>query len=258
MNTKKIANKEAAVVENTTSKTLISLKNIRKEYGKNETKVMAVDGVSFNINEGENLALIGANGAGKTTTVEMILGINKPTSGTISYLFSKSGKAEDVKKELGIQFQDSTYPQYISVKKLITFIINAYNIRISTQELNSLIKTFKIKSFYNNPAASLSGGQTQRLNIFLSLIHKPKVVFLDELSTGLDITTRNDFKDFIKQYAIDNKMTIVLISHDVTEILALTDRMILLKKGKVVRDICLKDFKKDPASFQKYLEDNLN
>jgi ABC-2 type transport system ATP-binding protein len=88
-------------------------------------------------------------------------------------------------------------------------------------------------------------------------LHKPKIVFLDELSTGLDITTRNEFKKFIKNYAKVNKITIVLISHDVGEIMALTERMIILKKGKIYKDQKISNFK-NADELEKFIEDNIN
>lgn len=236
-------------------KTLISIDGITKKFGKGDKEFTAVDKLTFNIAEGENIALIGANGAGKTTTIEMILGINKPNEGKISYKYTDSWR--QIKKFLGVQFQDSIYPSYISVKAIVNFIIDAYNIKISEKELASLVRAFKVESFYTQNANSLSGGQSQRLNILLALLHKPKIVFLDELSTGLDITTRNEFKKFIKNYAKVNKITIVLISHDVGEIMALTERMIILKKGKIYKDQKISNFK-NADELEKFIEDNIN
>ncbi len=116
---------------------------------------------------------------------------------------------------------------------------------------------FGIDKFYNKNARSLSGGQQQRLNLLLSIIHKPKLVFLDELSTGLDIKIRTTIKKFIKKFAKDNDMTIVIISHDMEEVDYLADRIIVLKEGKVVSDKPKKEIKSEFASIEKFLEQYL-
>ncbi|MDR3249704.1 MAG: ABC transporter ATP-binding protein [Mycoplasmataceae bacterium] len=236
-------------------KILIEVKSIKKDYGRGKKKFTAIENLSFNIYENENVSIVGANGAGKTTTVEIMMGITKPTSGRIIYNFGK--KKDNINKMLGIQFQDSIYPSYISVKSIINFIIDSYKINITDDELGSLVKAFKVDGFYNKDASSLSGGQSQRLNIFLALLHKPKVVFLDELSTGLDITTRNEFKLFIKKYASENRITIILISHDANEIISLTDRILILKKGEIKNDKKINEFK-NANELEKYIGENIN
>jgi ABC-2 type transport system ATP-binding protein len=239
-------------------KVLVELKGVRKEFGKRKNKITAVSNLSFKIHEGENIALIGANGAGKTTTVEMIMGINKPTKGKIIYSLSNdSNSKKQPHRHLGIQFQDSIYPQYISVKDIVNFIINAYNINITEETLENLVKAFKVDNFYTHRASSLSGGQSQRLNILFAFLHKPKLVVLDELSTGLDITTRNEFKKFIKDYAKKNNITILLISHDSGEIMSLTDKILILKNGAVIQQVETKKFKNINA-LEKFIETNIN
>ncbi|MDR2821773.1 MAG: ABC transporter ATP-binding protein [Mycoplasmataceae bacterium] len=242
-------------IKNKKGQVLVELKNVRKEYGQKDKKVVAIADLSFKIIEGENISLVGANGAGKTTAVEMIMKINNPTKGHIYYPFVS--KKDKVNKYLGIQFQDSIYPQYISVKSIVNFIINAYNLHIKENELKELVEAFKIEKFYTRRASALSGGQSQRLNILLALLHKPKVVILDELSTGLDITTRNEFKKFIKLYAKKHHITIVLISHDSGEIFDMTDKILILKAGKVVREIPTKSFA-NSNELEKYIEHNIN
>ena len=155
--------------------------------------------ISFNINYLENLAFIGANGAGKTTTVEIIAGINKPTSGTIDYNYQYK---KSFQEQIGIQFQDSFYPKGVTVKNVIDFLKEAYSLNKNKDndlEFDHLLDIFRIKEFYHTDAAKLSGGQQQRLNVLLSLMHKPKVLFLDELVTGLDIQIRNELENFIQE-----------------------------------------------------------
>jgi len=236
---------------------LIEVKGLVKTF----KNVKAVNNISFVINEGENLALVGANGAGKTTTVELLLGIDKKDGGNIIYNFgskqSKQGSSYKNNQFMGAQFQDSTYPQFISVKRIVNFIIDAYFIKMTEDELKHMCGVFKVTPFFDKPASSLSGGQSQRLNIMLSLLHKPKLVILDELSTGLDITTRNEFKIFIKDYCKKNGITILIISHDAGEIFYLCDRVLVMLNGSIVAEAMVKDFK-DPQKLEEFINKKIS
>ena len=108
---------------------------------------------------------------------------------------------------------------------------------ITNKDLNKMIKEFGVEKFYNKSASSLSGGQRQRVNLLLAILHKPKIMFLDELSTALDIKLRNSIKTVIKKYAEENHILLVVISHDINEIEYLCDRLIILERGKVVSDV---------------------
>lgn len=216
------------------STALITLEHVTKKFGHGSKQFVAVNDVSIKFYENQNVAILGSNGAGKTTIVEMILGLNKPTGGKILYHLCKNEKEKF--KTMGIQFQDSTYPNFISVRRIIKFIKDAYDSDLTKTQLDEMIDVFGIRSYYNRDASSLSGGQLQRLNILLAIMHKPKIIFLDELSTGLDITIRNNIKKFVKDYCIKNKMTIVIVSHDINEILYLADRIIIMDHGKVTID----------------------
>ncbi|MGL5590574.1 MAG: ABC transporter ATP-binding protein [Metamycoplasmataceae bacterium] len=216
------------------NKVLIDVVNLRKDFGKLKHAKTVLQNITFQIREGESLGILGANGAGKTTLVEILAGLNKQTSGEVNYLFDYK---KSYLEEVGIQFQESSYPPGLSVKEIIAFVIEIYGTKIDDNELNALIHIFGINEFYKKQASSLSGGQQQRLNALLALIHKPKVLFLDEISTGLDITIRTKIKDFIKVYAKENNMTLVLISHDMEEVEYLVDRVIIIDKGIILVDM---------------------
>ncbi|MBQ5543572.1 MAG: ABC transporter ATP-binding protein, partial [Mycoplasmataceae bacterium] len=178
-------------------KPLIEVKDLCVIFKDKKQKKYAVNNISFNINPNENIAFIGANGAGKTTTVETIAGINKPTEGKILYNYDYK---KSFQEGIGIQFQDSSYPKGVTVKNVIDFLKDAYGLnkdKINDLEFDHLLDVFRIKEFYHTDARKLSGGQQQRLNVLLSLMHKPKVLFLDELVTGLDIQIRNELENFI-------------------------------------------------------------
>ena len=238
---------------NATLKPLIAIKNLCMVFKrKNVGKVYAVNNISFDINYLENLAFIGANGAGKTTTVEIIAGINKPTSGTIDYNFKYK---KSFQEQIGIQFQDSSYPRGITVKNVIDFMRDAQGVdkeRMSDEEFDELLDIFKIKEFYNLGASKLSGGQQQRLNVLLSLMHKPKIIFLDELATGLDIQIRHKLEEFVQQWTKKHNITIVLVSHDMIEVEKMTQRIVLLQNGIIKVDMYL-----DEVHYQYGSVDNL-
>ena len=220
-------------------KPLIEVKNLSVIYKDNNQKKYAVNNISFNINPLENIAFIGANGAGKTTTVETISGINKPTEGSIIYNYDYK---KTFQEGIGIQFQDSLYPKGVTVKNVIEFLKSAYGLdkdQMSDLEFDKLLEVFRIKEFYKTDAKKLSGGQQQRLNVLLSLMHKPKVLFLDELVTGLDIQIRNQLENFIQEWTKQNKITVVLVSHDMLEVEKLTNRVVLLQNGIIKVDMYL-------------------
>lgn len=210
---------------------LIEINNLVKKFGHKEKCKVVLNGVNLTVSKGKNLALLGGNGAGKTTLVETIAGLYKPDGGSIKYLYKYN---KTFQERLGIQFQDSFYPNAITVKEVIDFMIGLYGSKISHDELIAMLNIFGINEYYKKRVAKLSGGQQQRLNALLAIIHKPTVLFLDELSTGLDITIRTNIKRFIKHYAIENGITLILVSHDTDEIAYLADEIAVLKKGKIV------------------------
>lgn len=243
-------NKET--INNLDSPYILEIKNINKTFNtKKSSAVYANKDVSFNITRGKNLAMIGANGAGKTTLIEMIIGINKADSGEFKYNFEYN---QSFKEKIGVQFQDSSYPFGIKCRDVVEYFLKAYSIQMSRLELIGIVEKFGVSEFYNKNCASLSGGQQQRLNLLLSIIHKPKLLFLDELSTGLDIKIRNNIKTFIKNYAEANDITVVIISHDMEEVAYLCDDVVTMKNGEVVDITNVKDIITKDKSLELYID----
>ncbi len=208
--------------------TLIKVDNVYKSFGKND-KYKVLKGISFDIKRGEQIALIGANGAGKTTLVEIIASLSKASEGDIYYNFGEKGIAESI----GMQFQDSEYPKGVIVKKLLNLFIEIYP--SVTQEIaDKYIKIFRLEEIMDKEVSVLSGGQKQRVNLFLSILHHPEFLILDEVSTGLDITTRKEKIEFIKILIKELKITVLIISHNSDEIQELAQKVIVLKDGKIV------------------------
>jgi len=231
-------------------KKLIEIKNIYKSFGSHKSEKKVLKNINFDINYLEHTALLGCNGAGKTVLSEIICGINKPTSGEIIHNFS----TDNYKKKIGIQFQDSSYPQGITVKKVINFIVSVYKTKISNDELKALIKIFGIEEIYNKKAMGLSGGEQQRLNLLLSLIHKPEFIILDELSTGLDIKIKSRIKRFIKEYIKEHNITILIVSHDMDEVEYLAKRIVVMYLGQVYVDASKEEVIEKYGSIQNCIE----
>ena len=193
--------------------------------------VKAVKNVSVSVCRGEVFGLLGANGAGKSTTIECILGTKKHDNGTVSILgMNPHTSRKTLFERVGVQFQESNYPDKITVCELCEETRSLYK---SSSDYMDLLKTLDLSDKLKNPVSELSGGQKQRLFIVLALVPNPDVVFLDELTTGLDARARRD----VWKCLVDLKakgLTIFLTSHYMDEVEALCDRIMILKKGSAV------------------------
>ncbi len=236
-------------MKNKNEEILIEIKNLSKKF----SNLKAVDDITFNIYKGESVVIIGANGAGKTTLSEMLSGVSKPSSGKINYTFGNN-KIE-IAKNIGIQFQDNSFPNGVGVKDLINFYASIYNVDLNSPDIKETFKIFNMDELMDRPAANMSGGQRQRLNVLLSFLHKPKLLLLDEVSTGLDIKSRNFIRDFLKDIIKGNKITLILVSHNMNEAEFLCDRLILMEKGKIINDQPVKEIVKKFGSLEAYAND---
>lgn len=210
-------------------KPIIEIKNLYKEFG----NVVANKNLNFTLYKGERVGIIGANGAGKTTLVEQIIGTSKPTRGEINYNFEYEKSPQE---KMGMQFQDSSYPTGLTVKDIIDFSLEIYGANINQEELKKMLDRFQVSSFYKSQAKGLSGGQQQKLNVLLAIAHDPEIVILDEISTGLDISAREEIVGYVDEITRDREMTTILISHHMSEIKRLCNRVIILAKGEIWYD----------------------
>lgn len=229
-------------------KKIIEVIDVVKKFGHK----VANDHISFDIYEGERVGLIGANGAGKTTLVEQLIGVSKPTSGKIKYNFKYDITPQE---QMGMQFQDSSYPEGLTVKDVIDFSLDIYGASIDKKELDYLLQVFQVKDFYKAKAKGLSGGQQQKLNVLLAVAHNPKIVILDEISTGLDISAREEIVGYVDKITRDKKMTTILISHHMSEIEQLCDRVIILSNGKVYAEETIANIKKKHGSLGEFMKE---
>ncbi|CEQ14555.1 ABC transporter ATP-binding protein [Paraclostridium sordellii] len=191
----------------------------------------AVDNLSFEVKKGTVFGLLGANGAGKSTSIEGILGTKKIDKGEVSILgLNPIYNRKELFERVGVQFQEANYQENIRVEELCEVISSLYKNPANYKEL---LKRFGIEEKSKTLVKDMSGGQKQRLFIILALIPNPEVVFLDELTTGLDARARRDVWQILKDLK-KKGLTIVLTSHFMDEVEVLCDIICILKKGKVV------------------------
>lgn len=229
-------------------KVILEVKDLVKKFGHK----VANDHISFKIMAGERVGIIGANGAGKTTLVEQIIGTSKPTDGEIKYGFSYKKTPQE---KMGMQFQTSSYPEGLSVKDVIDFSLDIYGSDVKQKDLEALLKIFQIYDFYKAKAKGLSGGQQQKLNVFLAIAHNPELVILDEISTGLDILAREEIVGYVDKITREKKMTTILISHHMSEIETLCDRVIILSQGKIKAEDTIQNIKKEHGSLGEFMKE---
>ena len=206
--------------------TALEVRNLHKRYGHH----VAVDDVSFSVEEGEIFGIIGPNGAGKTTTVECIAGLRTPDSGSISVLGLDPIKDRTkVRERLGVQLQESSFPDAIKVAEALDLYSSFYRDPADWRELMDLLD---LTGKRNTRYKALSGGQKQRLSIALALVGSPKVAILDELTTGLDPQARRDTWTLIERVR-DTGVTILLVTHFMDEAERLSDRIAVIDSGRV-------------------------
>ena len=208
---------------------MIKVENLFVKYG----SMCAVSDVSLTIPDGEAFGIIGRNGAGKTTLVETVEGLRKKTSGKISIDGidpSDQRKREDLYRLISVQLQSTSYPDKAKVGELCKLFgalcANPLNI-------NELLLKFGLLEKANKSVSSLSGGQKQKLSIVLALISRPKIIFLDELTTGLDVDARHELWKYLKELKKDG-VTIILVTHYMDDVEMICDRIGIMHNGQLV------------------------
>ena len=205
----------------------VSVQNLCKSYGEKQV----LKNLNLSVKHGTVFGLLGANGAGKSTTIECILGTKKADSGTVTLLGQDPKESRrSLFQKIGVQFQEGDYQQEIKVQELCEETACLYR---NPADWQALCAQFGIGDKLKNPVKSLSGGERQRLFIVLALIPDPQLVFLDELTTGLDAKARRGVWKTLEQLK-DQGLTIFLTSHFMDEVEALCDEICILKKGRPV------------------------
>lgn len=208
--------------------TIISVKDLVKNYG----DFQAVRSISFDVEEGEIFGLLGPNGAGKSTTLEIIETLRSKTSGKVIVggidLDESPG---EIKKMIGVQLQTSGFYPGLNLIELIHLFSGLYNRKVNAMEL---LKKVNLEEKAKNKAKELSGGQRQRFSIATTLINNPKIIFLDEPTTGLDPQARRNLWDLIKDIR-NNGTTVIITTHYMDEAEQLCDRIAIMDEGKIIK-----------------------
>ncbi len=203
----------------------LEARNLVKEY----PGVLAVDGVSFAVPEGICFGLLGPNGAGKTTTVEIIEGVTPATSGEVFYYGEPAGSR--FRQETGIQFQSTALQDYLTVRETIEMFQSLYERRA---DIEDIIEQCSLRELLDRDNRKLSGGQRQRLLLAVALVNRPRLVFLDEPTTGLDPQARRNFWDLVQDIRARGS-TIVLTTHYMDEAQVLCDDIAIMDAGTIIK-----------------------
>lgn len=206
---------------------IIEVKNLVKKYD----NLVAVDGISFEVKEGEIFGLLGPNGAGKTTTLEIMETLRDKTSGDVTVCgLSLDKSPNEIKTIIGVQLQAAGYYPNLTLTELINLFAGLYNVDVKPMEMLDLVD---LKEKAKAKFKELSGGQKQRFSIATTLINSPKVIFLDEPTTGLDPQARRNLWDLVN--SIQSKgTTVMLTTHYMDEAEYLCHRVGIIDKGKII------------------------
>ena len=216
---------------------IITIDNVCKNYKSKK----ALDNVSLSIKQGELFGLLGVNGAGKTTLIKILCGLTRKTSGTITINnFNLDKEIDKIKEIIDISPQETSVANNLTVKENLEFFANIYN-NNDVKTINEIVDIFNLNEVLNQRAKTLSGGYKRRLSIAIALISKPKILFLDEPTLGLDVFARRELWNIIKK--LQKNITIILTSHYLEEIENLCDRVAILSNGKLLKTGTIEEIK---------------
>ncbi len=220
---------------------ILKVENLTKIYGEKDTKVVALDNVSFSVEKGEFVAIIGASGSGKSTLLHLIGGVDKPTSGKVFIDGKDIFKLNDDKlaifrrREVGLIYQFYNLIPILNIEENITLPLSLDNRKVSKEELDELIKRLGLEKRRTHLPNELSGGEQQRTSIGRALITHPAIILADEPTGNLDSVGSDEIVSLLKQANRDYKQTIIMITHNL-EIAKEADRIIKIEDGKIVGD----------------------
>ncbi len=220
---------------------IVRVENLSKVYGKGNTKVVALDNVSFSVEQGEFVAIVGASGSGKSTLLHLIGGVDRPTSGKVFVGGKNIYDLDDDKlaifrrREVGLIYQFYNLIPILNVEENITLPMDLDNRKPDPEKLNNLIKLLGLQNRKNHLPNELSGGQQQRVSIGRALITHPSVVLADEPTGNLDSKSSDEIMDLLKRSNVEYKQTIIMITHNM-ELAKIADRVIVIEDGHIKGD----------------------
>lgn len=219
---------------------ILKVENLTKIYGKGTTKVVALDNVSFSVEKGEFVAIVGASGSGKSTLLHLIGGVDRPTSGKVFIDGKDIYELDDDKlaifrrRQVGLVYQFYNLIPILNVEENITLPLDLDNRKPNKEYLNSLIKLLGLESRKNHLPNELSGGQQQRTSIGRALVTNPTIILADEPTGNLDSKSSDEIVELLRKSNKEYKQTIIMITHNM-EIAKCADRIIKIEDGKIVK-----------------------
>ena len=220
---------------------ILKVENLTKVYGKDNNKVVALDNVSFTVEKGEFIAIVGASGSGKSTLLHLIGGVDTPTSGKVFidgqdiYKLNSDKLAIFRRREVGLIYQFYNLIPILTVEENITLPLELDNRKVDKFELNEIIKLLGLEKRRNHLPNELSGGQQQRTSIGRAIITKPAIILADEPTGNLDYKASEEVVTLLQKMNKDYKQTIIMITHNL-EIASYADRIITIEDGKIVKE----------------------
>ena len=221
---------------------ILRVENLCKQYGKGENKVIALNNVSFKVNKGEFVAIVGASGSGKSTLLHLIGGVDRPTSGKVFidgkdiYKFNDDELAIFRRRQVGLIYQFYNLIPILDVEENITLPLDLDNRNVNKQKLNELIKELGLENRKKHLPNELSGGQQQRTSIGRAIITDPAIILADEPTGNLDSKASDEIVALLKKSNKDYKQTIIMITHNM-EIAKIADRVIKIEDGKIAGEV---------------------
>lgn len=221
---------------------ILKVENLVKTYGKGENKVNAVDDISFSVQKGEFVAIVGASGSGKSTLLHLLGGVDRPTSGKVFidgkdiYKFNDDELAIFRRRQVGLIYQFYNLIPILNVEENITLPLNLDNRDVNQNKLDELIKVLGLENRRNHLPNELSGGQQQRTSIGRAMITNPAIILADEPTGNLDSKSSDEIVELLKRSNRDYKQTIIMITHNM-EIAKIADRIIKIEDGKIVKEV---------------------
>ncbi len=221
---------------------ILRVENLSKVYGKGTTKVVAIDNISFKVDKGEFVAIVGASGSGKSTLLHLIGGVDRPTSGKVFidgkdiYKFNDDELAIFRRRQVGLIYQFYNLIPILNVEENITLPLKLDNREVNEKKLNETIKLLGLDNRRKHLPNELSGGQQQRTSIGRAMITSPAIILADEPTGNLDSKSSDEIVSLLKKSNRDYKQTIIMITHNM-EIAKIADRIIKIEDGKIVKEV---------------------
>ena len=221
---------------------ILKVENLTKEYGKGSTKVVALDHVSFSVEKGEFVAIVGASGSGKSTLLHLIGGVDRPTSGKVFidgkdiYSFDDDKLAIFRRRQVGLIYQFYNLIPILNVEENISLPLSLDNREVDKEKLDNLLKLLGLQNRKNHLPNELSGGQQQRTSIGRALITNPTIILADEPTGNLDSKSSDEIVALLKKSNKELNQTIIMITHNM-EIAKVADRIIKIEDGKIVEEV---------------------